>query len=289
MQVCVLGSGSSGNSTVVRLGGRALLIDAGFGPRAVAKRLDGTGVTLNDIDAVLLTHLDRDHFNPNWFSTLLKRRITVYVHRRHERTLYRHRATTVAEVDARSLHNAGLLRRFTDQPFTVETALASSPARVTPIHLAHDRSGTVGFRIDSATGRLGFATDLGRVPGRLLDLFADVDVLAIESNYDPQMQMASPRPQALINRIMNGAGHLSNDEAYQAVCAVIERSKRLPHSIVLLHLSRQCNCPSLVRRLYDRDPRFADRLCITSQSQRTDWLSAARRHAPLSGEQLSLF
>jgi len=289
MQLCVLGSGSSGNSTVLRTGGRAMLIDAGIGPRAVAKRLDGTGVTLNDIDAVLLTHLDRDHFNPSWFSTLLKRRIAVYVHKRHEQGIYRRRATTAAGTDARSLHNAGLLRRFTDQPFFIDVGLGADPARVTPVRLAHDRNGTVGFRIDTPTGRLGFATDLGRVPPRLMDLFANVDVLAIESNYDPLMQQASSRPQALIDRITNGSGHLSNAEAFEAVCGVLDRSRRAPHHVVLLHLSRQCNCPSIVRKLYDDHPVLAERLRITSQNQRTDWLSVQRVNTPIGGEQLSLF
>ena len=39
LSMCVLGSGSSGNATVVRTSQGAILIDAGFGPRATAQRL----------------------------------------------------------------------------------------------------------------------------------------------------------------------------------------------------------------------------------------------------------
>ena len=89
LQMCVLGSGSSGNSTVIRNGDSAMLIDAGFGPRATARRLSDIGLTLDDINAICLTHLDRDHFNPNWIATLCRESISVYVHSRHVHSMYR--------------------------------------------------------------------------------------------------------------------------------------------------------------------------------------------------------
>ena len=57
-----------------------LLIDAGIGPRSLAKRLDGTGVRLVDIAALCLTHLDRDHFSPHWVATLCRLDIPVFCH-----------------------------------------------------------------------------------------------------------------------------------------------------------------------------------------------------------------
>jgi len=83
IELCVLGSGSAGNSSLVRIDGAPVLIDAGFGPRAIRKRLAGTGVTVDDLRGVLLTHLDRDHFKPTWLPTLLRRRIPLYVAERH--------------------------------------------------------------------------------------------------------------------------------------------------------------------------------------------------------------
>ena len=65
LELCVLGSGSAGNSTLVRGPWGAFLIDAGFGPRTTAQRLSGTGVELAHLQAILLTHHDLDHFNPN--------------------------------------------------------------------------------------------------------------------------------------------------------------------------------------------------------------------------------
>src|SRR6266576_3042394 len=80
VRVCVLASGSSGNCTVVRSPAGVVLIDAGLGPRQVAQRLAGTGVCVGDVSAICLTHLDRDHFNPNWLPTIVRRDIRVLCH-----------------------------------------------------------------------------------------------------------------------------------------------------------------------------------------------------------------
>ncbi len=78
MELCVLASGSSGNCSVIRTPGGVLLVDCGIGPRVTAARLDGTGVVLDQIRAVCLTHLDHDHFNPAWANTFIRKQITVY-------------------------------------------------------------------------------------------------------------------------------------------------------------------------------------------------------------------
>lgn len=285
MQICVLGSGSSGNCTVVRIGDRALLLDAGFGPRAVAKRLAAIGMSLSDIDAILLTHLDRDHFAPTWLPAIHRHDIRLLCSERHVYALYAH--PPAASVDARRLRREGQLDVFDDRPFTLP--LRSADVSVQPIPLAHDRTGTLGYRLAAESGHLGFATDLGRVPDELITAFADVDLLAIESNYDPPMQRRSPRPAMLKRRIMGGAGHLSNEQSFDAVRAIAAASNRPPQHVVLLHLSRQCNDPQIVRDLYFIAPDLVDRLCITSQYHPTAWLAARGEPDLLAGQQLGIF
>src|SRR4051794_38160493 len=80
LELCILASGSSGNCTVLRTPHGVVLIDAGIGPRTAAKRMDGTGVTVRDVRAICLTHLDRDHFSPYWFDGVLKRGIRLFCH-----------------------------------------------------------------------------------------------------------------------------------------------------------------------------------------------------------------
>src|SRR5437764_11466922 len=80
LELCILASGSIGNAALLRSPAGVMLIDLGIGPRITAKRLAGTGVTLADISAVCLTHLDSDHFNINWVHTLVRRSIRLFCH-----------------------------------------------------------------------------------------------------------------------------------------------------------------------------------------------------------------
>lgn len=277
MELCVLASGSMGNCSVVRTLGGVMLIDLGIGPRVAARRLNGTGVNIRDIGAVCLTHLDRDHFSPNWVATLLKLQIPFHCH-----------AGCVERIVnlAGDSAIADLVRPFEAEPFEVLPHLHARP-----LGLAHDADGSHGFLLDGFGSRLGYATDLGHVPAHLLDCFCDLDVLAIESNYDARMQMDSGRPWFLKQRIMGGRGHLSNQQAFDAIRAVLDRCQKrgsaLPRHIVLLHRSRDCNCPQLLRKFFSRDARIAPRLVLAEQFHRTEWLAAADRN-PLAGEQLLL-
>ncbi len=288
IEMCVLGSGSAGNATLLRVDGQCMLIDAGLGPRSLARRMAHTGAKLDDIRAIVLTHCDRDHFNPSWWRTLLDRGIAVYCHTAHLYHWYAGLATMHGEHAGQRLHRANLLYEFTDQPFGIRLGDGVT-ANVRPLRLAHDRSGTCGFIVQNQTVRLGYATDLGHVPDWLIDALAGVDLLAIESNYDPAMQLKSARPAQLKRRIMGGKGHLSNIEALNAIVAMFDRSAGPPQHVVLLHLSRQCNDPKIIRRLYSGLPEIERRLCISSQHAPTAWLRTQRSTRRLSGEQLHMF
>ena len=276
LQFCFLASGSGGNCTLVRTPAGVMLIDAGIGPRTAASRMHGTGVCPADISAICLTHLDRDHFSLNWVGTAIKRGVAVYVHRTRAEDL-----TRIAGNAAFS----GLLRPFGEGAFEPLPGLACHG-----IDLAHDVEGSQGFVIEGFGCRAGFATDLGHVPAHLVERFEALNLLALESNYDPEMQRTSDRPWFLKQRIMGGRGHLSNEQAFAAVEAILDRCERrrgrLPDHIVLLHRSRQCNCPKIVRGLFEQDARIAKRLVLTEQFSRTEWLGGAARMGV--GEQLLL-
>lgn len=276
LELCILGSGSAGNATVVRsAAGGHLLIDCGIGPRAVAKRLDGTGVSLGDINAICLTHLDSDHFNANWVATLARQRIYVFAH-----TPYAHRLRYLYPDLAPLI-----------VPFHAADFSPLSGVTFRPLPFAHDDSGSHGFLMTAGGCRVGYATDLGRVPQHMLEAFSSLDILAIEANYDPAMQMTSSRPYFLKQRIMGGSGHLSNQQAYDCVRLILARheaaGRPLPSHIVLLHRSRQCNCPDLQRTFFERDARIAPRLTLAHQGERTAWIRVTER-VPVRNEQLSI-
>lgn len=224
----VLASSSGGNCSVLALGSgrnrRAVLIDAGLSPRRTNAALHRIGLSIERIDSVLFTHLDHDHCRPTW-ARALPDHAQFVIARRHrgraERMGLLGRRTTIFEDEAFELRNW---------------------ARVRPVMLSHDSLGVAAFRLDFAGGTLGYATDVGRAAPSMLETMRGVDWLAIESNYCPRMQRASGRPAFLIDRIMGGAGHLSNEESCEIVRAVGPR-----RGCVLLHLSRQCNTPERAR------------------------------------------
>jgi phosphoribosyl 1,2-cyclic phosphodiesterase len=285
VELCVLASGSGGNCSFVRAPTGVMLIDAGIGPRTAATRMNGTGVRVADVSAICLTHLDRDHFSLNWVSTVIRQQIQVFCHAS--------RMADIAEITFREVADSDAAKGFVARIVPFESAPFQPLSRLTfqPVHLAHDREGSHGFIADGFGRRIGYATDLGHVPSHLLEMFCGVDVLCIESNYDPQMQEASPRPWFLKQRIMGGRGHLSNHQAFDAVRTVLDRCQRrgraLPGAVVLLHRSRQCNCPDLLRSLFSRDARIALRLTLTEQFHRTEWIRPGNSR-PLAGEQLRL-
>jgi phosphoribosyl 1,2-cyclic phosphodiesterase len=258
LHVCVLGSGSGGNSTVVRHGQHAFLIDAGFGPRTTDQRLRQVGLCVGAISAICLTHLDQDHFRPTWFGILLQHRIRVYLHHWHLRYMNQYE-------EAADLRRADLLRAFDGEAFEPAPGVTA-----TTVRLPHDEKGTSAFHLSAASGRIGYATDLGHVPQELIAAFAGVDLLLLESNYDPRMQTTSSRPQFLKDRIMGDHGHLSNGQAFEAARAIADRSPQgNPQRIVLLHRSRQCNTAELVRRTFAQDARFRGRVIVAEQRRRT--------------------
>ena len=271
LELCILASGSAGNAAVLRSPAGVLLIDAGIGPRTLTGRLDGTGVRPADIAALCLTHLDRDHFSPSWTSTLRRLNIPVYCHS--------------DKVDGLTLCSPDLAPLI--RPFNVTAFSPIGGLTCDPIHFAHDRLGSHGFVVDGFGYRIGYATDLGHVPRYFFDRFRDLDCIALESNYDPQMQADSARPRFLKRRITGGHGHLSNLQALAAIRKLLDRARRLPDHIILLHRSQECNCPDLVRRLFSTDRRIEPRLTLAQQHERSPWLGRTNRQ-PYLGEQLTL-
>lgn len=267
LSLCVLGSGSGGNCTVVRLtdslGQReALLLDAGFGIRRTTRKLNEAGIGWRHVKAVLLSHLDRDHFKPSLTRVFVEHRVAVHVHHWHLDELAQAKGT-------QPLFDAGLV-----EPFGEGVILPMPGVTATTTRLQHDMQGTIGYRLSTRFGDVGFATDLGHAPRQLIDHFAGVDILAIESNYDEKMTVNSSRPSFVNRRNLSDSGHLSNEQAYEAVQAIRDKSPHgNPRHIVLLHRSQQCNHAMKVKRIFERDPELAKRVTLTEQRKRTRWIN----------------
>lgn len=280
--ICVLASGSAGNCSLLmspRPDGShaAVLIDLGLSPRRTRALLAERGLTLEQLDAVVLTHLDGDHCHQGWCEGAageLATSVQLLVYKSHL---------------GRALRmglNRGRVLPFREEAFPIGQAsgrAASEAFWLVPRLNIHDALGSVAFRIETASGMLGYATDVGRVTGELIDHLKGVDTLAIESNYCPVLQESSNRPVQLKKRITGGRGHLSNHQCVEAVRAIAPASH-----VILLHLSRQCNRPEIAAPLHEGSDYT---LILSSQEAPTPWVPIRRgvRTRARAARQMSLF
>lgn len=227
MELIVLGSGSSGNTAVLRSGDTAILLDAGLSARKTLQRLAAAGLEPGQISAILLTHEHGDHAGglPVLLQTL---RCPVYATR-----------LTAEEVRGQDPRNAAAEWRLfaTGNSFTLESF------EITAFSVPHDAADPVGFSIRSESVSIGLLTDLGHVTNSVLHHVTGADCLFVEANHDEQLlQSDTKRPFSIKQRIMSPHGHLSNRAAAELVGKA--RSARL-RRVVLGHLSRDCNTSEL--------------------------------------------
>ncbi len=112
----------------------------------------------------------------------------------------------------------------------------------------HDSpGGCFGYSLVDGDARMTLATDVGFPQERLVRHFAGSQTIVIESNHDPDMLERSGRPEWLKRRIRE-RGHLSNDQCADLLTAVVRSSSVLPATVVLAHISQECNTNMLAVR-----------------------------------------
>ena len=227
MELIVLGSGSNGNTAIVRGAGTTILLDAGLSARKILLRLAEAGIEPRQIDAVLLTHEHGDH--TSGLPVLLRSlRCPVYTTRLT--------ADHLREQDQRNADASWQL-------FSTGSRFALGSFEVTAFSVPHDAADPVGFAIRCKGVALGVLTDLGHVNYSVVHHVASVNCLFVEANHDEGMLHAdTKRPFSIKQRILSPHGHLSNKSAADLATRVYSPSLR---HVVLGHLSRDCNAPEL--------------------------------------------
>jgi phosphoribosyl 1,2-cyclic phosphodiesterase len=225
VKVWILGTGSSGNAVLVEGDGTRVLIDAGFGPRALANRLKTTGIDPASIDACLLTHDHSDHVGG-----------VARCVRRWGWAVF----ATDGTAQSAALANVSLTRLPVSMPMRIDGL------EITAVPVPHDALETVGFLATTiSTGaRAAICYDVGHANEHVRALCREVDILVLESNHDEGMLWAGPYPPWLCQRIAGRSGHLSNRDA--AALARESVTTRTAH-VVLAHLSEQNNTPQMAQ------------------------------------------
>lgn len=231
MKLCVLGSGSKGNSVLMQAGSTRVLIDAGFSTRAMSKRLGSINVDPRSIEAVIITHEHDDHAK-GAVSCAKKWGWQIYA---TEGT--RGASLGLADADTRSIASNGSIEIGDLEIRTVSTS--------------HDAEEPIAV---VATGkpcgvRAAIVYDLGVVTETISRAIDRVEILVLESNYDGEMLRTGPYPVSVQRRIAGREGHLSNRSAALAAAACSHRGLA---DIVLAHLSEVNNTPRLALETMER-------------------------------------
>jgi phosphoribosyl 1,2-cyclic phosphodiesterase len=224
----MLGSGSAGNAALLMTDHCRLLIDGGLSARQLIHRLALCGVRPEQLDGVLLTHEHGDHVCG---LEVLCRKFQV--------PIYCNSLTAEAiRCGPLSVHRNWRLFRTGAEFSICDITVQSFP-------VPHDAVEPVGYAFHAGRAGVGFITDLGYPTKLLVERLRLVHTLVIETNHDEKLLQACPhRPWPVKQRIMSRHGHLSN----AAAATVIEQL--LPgkvERVVLGHLSRDCNTPTLAR------------------------------------------
>lgn len=228
VELVTLGSGSKGNSTLIRTAKSAILIDAGLSARQICLRLESVNHDPGAINAVLLTHDHTDHvsglrvFN-NRFPTLLLA---------NNKTLDATRRKIGDRMKCESFNNG--------KAFTVEEFC------ITPFPVSHDAADSVGFIIKAEGIRIGYATDLGNADDTVIRKLKGCEIIVLESNHDRKMLWEGPYPPVIKKRIDSALGHLSNENAAGLLPKIIGPDTG---HVVLAHLSQTNNLRRLAHQL----------------------------------------
>ena len=223
-----LSSGSNGNCYYLGDEKHALLIDLGIGGRTIKKRLSSLGISFDTVSFILVSHDHVDHIKYlGGFTDYCKK--PVYVTKALHSALNDHFCTRG--------HMTGFVK---DTEPGVETEVLG--IRFTPFSVPHDAHDTVGYYIDFKGETFTFITDLGTVTEDAVAYCRKAKHLIVESNYDLDMLLQGTYPYILKQRIMNGSGHLSNDQT----ASLLKRSYHPElESVFLCHLSENNNTPEL--------------------------------------------
>ena len=217
MKICVLSSGSKGNSSVIFNEKTKILIDDGLNLPYIEDSLKELNISIKDLDGILITHEHDDHIKG------LKKLISKY-----DPLLYVD--SKLYEILSHSLKDFRYV--------LYDENIVINDIKIDVLKMSHDSVICNGFIFKDKRKELVYITDTGYINRKHLETISNKDMYVIESNHDIEMLMNGPYPKYLQQRILGSLGHLSNkDSSFYMTKLIGEKTKK----VVLMHLSRTNN------------------------------------------------
>jgi phosphoribosyl 1,2-cyclic phosphodiesterase len=222
LSVCILASGSKGNSIYISDGNTSILLDAGLSGVEIERRLKIAGHYPECLNALLVSHEHSDHIKG---VGILSRRYNLPVY-------------MSSETQKTSKQIVGKLSDTIS--FQCGNTFQINTLTVRPFSLSHDAADPAGFTFSNGDIKIGIATDLGFATSMVKSHLKDCTALILEANHDPDMLINGPYPWPLKQRVKGKTGHLSNNDSGTLLKELLHEN--LTH-VILAHLSETNNTP----------------------------------------------
>ncbi len=228
MRICSIASGSSGNCIYVGSDATHLLVDVGISGKRTEAGLKELGLTMKDIDGILITHEHADHIAG-----------LGVLGRKYEIPVYATRGTIEA---IKRNSSVGKIPDDVFCPIQADEKIMIKDLSCNPRRISHDAAEPVAYRISYGRKKVGIVTDLGNYNDYTVESLKGMDALLLEANHDVNMLQVGPYPYYLKQRILGDRGHLSNERAGQLLCDLLHENLQ---AVILGHLSKENNLPEL--------------------------------------------
>lgn len=224
----LLGSGSSGNATLITSATTKILIDDGFSLKKIQTRLATLGETLEGLNGIFITHEHTDHVSGIGVVGR-KMGVPVFMTQGTKENL----PPGVGEVPRIECFEAG-------------DEISVGDLSVHSFSVSHDAADPVSYTISTAGAKLGFATDFGHPSQLVRARLSGSHALVLEANYCPDMLRHGPYPPQIQQRIRGRTGHMSNQDMTRLLDDLLHDHLR---TVVLVHLSENNNRPDLAHKM----------------------------------------
>ena len=252
MKLCTLGSGSKGNATLLDFAGTLIMVDCGFGPRELARRLERVGVAPADLDALLITHEHSDHISGAAAQVA--------------------RFNTSDYMTTGSACGCTAAERVEPHMLRAGVRLKIGAVQVSPVAVPHDAREPVQFVFQVGAVKVGVLTDLGHISAPVYAQYAGCQTLLVEANHDLDMLRSGPYPPFLKRRVAGEQGqHLNNDQAAEFVGHIAATGPL--QTLIIAHMSSKNNSSERVADAFARTGVAVPNTVFARQSEPSDWLS----------------
>lgn len=241
MRLYSIASGSSGNCIYVGSDTTHLLVDTGISKKRTEEGLQEIGISLQDMDGILITHEHSDHICG-----------LGVISRKYHIPIYATERTIEAIKGCSSL---GVVEEELFHPIKADESFIIKDIKCNPMHTSHDAADPVAYRFRSGKKQVAIATDLGTYNDYTVECLKGMDAVLLEANHDVHMLQVGPYPYPLKRRILGERGHLSNELSGQLLSRILHDGLQ---AVLLGHLSKENNLPELAYETVRLEINMAD-------------------------------